>query len=89
MAALKRRAEFTEEAMPKSIDVISKVTTEMWEAEVPSFKHECELAAEREYQQQLVAWQAIQADAPTQTPEELAAYVKLVLIEDVAVLMIS
>ncbi|KAJ6549006.1 hypothetical protein B0H19DRAFT_1265778 [Mycena capillaripes] len=73
MEALKRRAEFTGETMPKNIDVISKVTSEMWEGEVPSFKHECELAAEREYQQQLVAWQATQPDAPTRTPEELAA----------------
>ncbi|KAJ7707884.1 hypothetical protein B0H16DRAFT_1481518 [Mycena metata] len=75
IAALKRRAELEGTAEPKSIDVISKVTREVWEEETPEFKRECELALEREYVESLKAWERSLADSPNKTPKEMSAYV--------------
>jgi hypothetical protein len=49
LAALKRRTENSGEGMPETIDVISKVTNDLWEDESPEFRHEVEVAFEREY----------------------------------------
>lgn len=75
IAALKRRAQLAGEPEPKPIDVISKVTKEVWEEETPEFRKECELAMEREYAESLKAWEQSLADSPTRTPEEISAYV--------------
>ncbi|KAF8130895.1 hypothetical protein K438DRAFT_1999254 [Mycena galopus ATCC 62051] len=72
--AMKRRAELAgEEFDGASIDFLTKMTAAVWEEETPQFKHECEVALEREYQQQLAAWEALLADSPKRTPEEMAA----------------
>ncbi|KAJ7025490.1 hypothetical protein C8F04DRAFT_1269103 [Mycena alexandri] len=71
--SLKRRAEFTEEAVPKSIVVQNQVTKEVWEEETPAFREDVRALWEREYQQALKGWKASLADSPTRTPEELAA----------------
>ncbi|KAJ7302606.1 hypothetical protein DFH08DRAFT_977732 [Mycena albidolilacea] len=55
-----------------TIDVISKVTAEMYNKESPAFRDEIELAAEREHQQAVKAWEVSLADSPTRTPEEMA-----------------
>ncbi|KAK7017234.1 hypothetical protein R3P38DRAFT_3201625 [Favolaschia claudopus] len=73
MAALARVAELTGEEPAKQIDVVSKVTAEMWNAESPAFRHECEVAAEVDYQQKVKAWKAALPDSATRTPEEMAA----------------
>ncbi|KAJ7816712.1 hypothetical protein B0H14DRAFT_3475166 [Mycena olivaceomarginata] len=59
--------------MPEYIDVIAKVTAEVWGEETPAFQHECQLAMEREHQEDLRGWEASLADSPTKTPEEIAA----------------
>jgi hypothetical protein len=79
MASLTRRAVSSGEAPPNRIDVIAKVTAECWDQETPQFREDCELAQEREYQQALKGWEASLADSPTRTPEEIAAYVFVVL----------
>jgi hypothetical protein len=58
---------------PKKIDVIAKVTAEMWESESATFKEECQAGLEREYQQTLKGWEVSLVDSPTRTPEEIAA----------------
>jgi hypothetical protein len=58
---------------PETIDVVSKVTSELWDDESPEFRHEVEVAFEREYQQNLRAWEASLADSPTRSPEDIAA----------------
>ncbi|KAJ7888647.1 hypothetical protein B0H14DRAFT_3714875 [Mycena olivaceomarginata] len=73
LESLKRRAERDGNGMPQTIDVISKVTAEMYNEESPVFREEIELAAEREYQQAVKAWEVSLADSPTRTPEEMAA----------------
>jgi hypothetical protein len=73
LESLKRRCDLSGEPMPLKIDVIAKVTSEVWETEQPAFQHECTLELEREYQQRLKAWEASLADSPTRTPEEMAA----------------
>ncbi|KAJ7876649.1 hypothetical protein B0H13DRAFT_1893562 [Mycena leptocephala] len=73
LESLKRRAERTGEKMPEHIDVVRKVTANIWEAETAAFQHECELANEREYQQMIKAWELSLADSPTRTAEEIAA----------------
>lgn len=73
LASLKRRAELTGGELPKTIDIVAKVTAEMWEDESPAFKRECEVALEKEYQQAMQAWEASLADSPTRTAEEIAA----------------
>jgi hypothetical protein len=73
LESLKRCADLDGGPMPKTIDVISKVTAEMYAGESPAFRDEIELAAEREYQQSVKAWEALLADSPTRTPEEMAA----------------
>ncbi|KAJ7712788.1 hypothetical protein B0H16DRAFT_1479102, partial [Mycena metata] len=73
IAVLNRRAELTGEEPPKKIDVISKVTKEVWEEETPEFQKECEVAMEREYAESLRAWEQSLADSPTRTPEEISA----------------
>ncbi|KAJ7806241.1 hypothetical protein B0H14DRAFT_2610579 [Mycena olivaceomarginata] len=73
LAALKRRSEAAGEPMPEYIDVIAKVTAEVWGEETPAFQHECQLAMEREHQEDLRGWEASLADSPTKTPEEIAA----------------
>ncbi|KAJ7048760.1 hypothetical protein C8F01DRAFT_1379496 [Mycena amicta] len=73
LESFKRRAELDGQEMPKPIDVISKMTAEAWLAEMAAFRDEVELAAEREYQQTVKAWEASLADSPTRTPEEMAA----------------
>ncbi|KAJ7058603.1 hypothetical protein C8F01DRAFT_1304260 [Mycena amicta] len=73
LESFKRRAELDGQEMPKPIDVISKMTAEAWLAETAAFRDEVELAAEREYQQTVKAWEASLADSPTRTPEEMAA----------------
>jgi hypothetical protein len=50
VAALKRRAELAgEEFKGPTIDFVTKVTADVWETETPQFKHECEVALDREY----------------------------------------
>ncbi|KAJ7701649.1 hypothetical protein B0H14DRAFT_3649892 [Mycena olivaceomarginata] len=73
LASLKRRSDLSGELMPRKIDVIAKVTSEMWEGETPAFQHECTVEWERDYQQRLKAWEASLTDSPTWTPEEMAA----------------
>jgi hypothetical protein len=73
LEALKRRCEVSGDEMPKTIDVISKVTIEVYEEESPGFKHECDLVYEREYQMLLKGWEASLSDSPIQTAEEIAA----------------
>jgi hypothetical protein len=73
LESLKRRAEREGTEMPQTIDVISKVTAEMYNEESPAFRDEIELAVEREHQQAVKAWEASLADSPTRTPEEMAA----------------
>jgi hypothetical protein len=68
-----RRAALAGENPPKKIDVIAKVTAEMWESESAAFKEECQAGLEREYQQTLKGWEASLAESPTRTPEEFAA----------------
>ncbi|KAJ7717952.1 hypothetical protein B0H16DRAFT_1740264 [Mycena metata] len=57
IAALKRRALLEGLPEPKVIDIISK---------------ECELALEREYTENVKAWEQSLADSPTRTPDEIA-----------------
>ncbi|KAJ7040783.1 hypothetical protein C8F04DRAFT_1309654 [Mycena alexandri] len=71
--ALKRRAELEGSPAPKVIDIISKVTKEVWEEETLEFQKECEVALEREYAESLEAWEQSMADSPTRTPDEIAA----------------
>ncbi|KAJ7870631.1 hypothetical protein B0H14DRAFT_3573811 [Mycena olivaceomarginata] len=77
IASLKRRAQLSGESeregerMP--IDLVAKVTAEVWAEETPAFQRECEVAMEREYQQTLKAWEASLADSPTRSAEEIAA----------------
>ncbi|KAJ7310819.1 hypothetical protein DFH08DRAFT_974219 [Mycena albidolilacea] len=73
LASLKRRTEHSGEKMPHIINIISKVTTKVWEEETPVFQHECEMVFECEHQQTLNAWEASLADSPTRTPDEIAA----------------
>ncbi|KAJ7702937.1 hypothetical protein B0H16DRAFT_1748003 [Mycena metata] len=73
IAALKRRALLEGLPEPKVIDIISKVTKEVWEEETPEFRKECELALEREYTENVKAWEQSLADSPTRTPDEIAA----------------
>jgi hypothetical protein len=75
MAALTRLAKNSGSPLPIKIDVIAKVTAEVWEEETPAFKKECEVAMEEEFQQATKAWEASQADSPTRTAEEIAACV--------------
>jgi hypothetical protein len=77
IASLKRRAQLSGESeregerMP--IDVVAKVTAEVWAEETPAFQRECEVAMEREYQQKLKACKASLANSPTRSAEEIAA----------------
>ncbi|KAJ6528204.1 hypothetical protein B0H19DRAFT_1274998 [Mycena capillaripes] len=73
LAALKKRAERTGEEPPESIEVVARVTAQVWEGESPGFKQECEMSMEREYQSLLKGWEASLSDSPTKTPEEIAA----------------
>ncbi|KAJ7363061.1 hypothetical protein DFH08DRAFT_951265 [Mycena albidolilacea] len=73
LAALKRRSEAAGKPMPEYIDVIAKVTAEVWGKETPAFQHECQLAMEWEHQEDLRGWEASLADSSTKTPEEIAA----------------
>ncbi|KAJ7028994.1 hypothetical protein C8F04DRAFT_1265389 [Mycena alexandri] len=57
IASLKRRAVHEGLPEPKVIDIISKVTKEVWEEETPEFRKECELALEREYTESMKAWE--------------------------------
>jgi hypothetical protein len=59
--------------MPKTINVIAKVTNEVYEAESLGFRHECDLVYEREYQMILKGWEALLSDSPTRSAEEIAA----------------
>jgi hypothetical protein len=61
------------EVIPEKIDIIAKVTGEMWDKETPVFRHEHQMDCKREYEQRLKAWEASLNDSLTQTPEELAA----------------
>lgn len=70
---LKRRAELTGEAPPKSIKVSNMVTVDCWDEETPSFRAEVKVACEAEYQKALKAWESSLADSPNKTPEELDA----------------
>ncbi|KAJ7832280.1 hypothetical protein B0H13DRAFT_2371029 [Mycena leptocephala] len=73
LAALQRRAENTGGAPPNKIEVIARVTAEVWEEETPAFRQECELALECEYQAALKAWEASLVDSPSRSAEEVAA----------------
>ncbi|KAJ7772153.1 hypothetical protein B0H14DRAFT_3164805 [Mycena olivaceomarginata] len=73
VVSLKKRAELAGEPVPQTIDVVAKVTAEVWDEESPEFQRECELAMEREYQATVRAWEASLADSPNQTAEEMAA----------------
>jgi hypothetical protein len=73
MESLGRRSALSGDPPPKKIDVVAKVTAELYEQETPEFQKDCELAMEREYQQALKGWEASLADSPTRTPEEIAA----------------
>jgi hypothetical protein len=73
LASVKRRIENSGEEKPETIDIVSKVTAELWEDESAEFRHEVEVAFEHEYQQNLRAWEVSLADSPTRSPEEIAA----------------
>ncbi|KAJ7029325.1 hypothetical protein C8F04DRAFT_1264987 [Mycena alexandri] len=73
IAAMKRRAKLEGQEEPKAIDVISKVTKEVWDEETPEFRRECELGLKREYAESLRAWEQSLVDSPTRTPDEIAA----------------
>jgi hypothetical protein len=62
----------SEEEIPQTINVVSKVTDELWEDESPEFRHEVEVAFKREYQQNVRTWEASLADSPMRTAEEIA-----------------
>ncbi|KAJ7018491.1 hypothetical protein C8F04DRAFT_1277636 [Mycena alexandri] len=72
-ASLKRRAEYTGEAVLKAIAVQNLVTREAWDEETPAMQREVKLLWEAEYQRALKGWEASLANAPTRTPVELAA----------------
>ncbi|KAJ7306866.1 hypothetical protein DFH08DRAFT_975891 [Mycena albidolilacea] len=75
--SLKRRARFAGETVAEAermpIDVVAKVTSEVWAEETPAFQRECEVAMEEEYQKVVKAWEMSLADSPTRTAEEIAA----------------
>ncbi|KAJ6447364.1 hypothetical protein C8R47DRAFT_1231465 [Mycena vitilis] len=73
LAQMKRVALRTGKPPPEAIDIISKVTAEVWEGETPSFKTECEAAFEREHQIAVRGWEASLADSPVRTAEEAAS----------------
>ncbi|KAJ7895290.1 hypothetical protein B0H14DRAFT_2558862 [Mycena olivaceomarginata] len=60
LALLKRRNKMAGDKMPETIDVVSK------------FRHEVEVVFEHEYQKKLRTWEALLADSPTRSPEEIA-----------------
>ncbi|KAJ7711945.1 hypothetical protein B0H14DRAFT_3524242 [Mycena olivaceomarginata] len=70
---VEKRLEKSPAEGESSIKLVAKVTSERWEQESPDFKHECETAMEREYQQALKGWEASLADSPTRTAEEITA----------------
>ncbi|KAJ7300513.1 hypothetical protein DFH08DRAFT_979605 [Mycena albidolilacea] len=61
------------EDMPRTIDVVAKITNECFEEESVAFQKEVRVAYEKEYQLSLKAWEVSLADSPTRTPEEIAA----------------
>jgi hypothetical protein len=71
--SLQRRSALAKEPLPKKIDVIAKVTAELWAQESSEFQEDCELAMDREHHQALKGWEASLADSPTRTPEEIAS----------------
>jgi hypothetical protein len=73
LEAMKRRHDVSGEVMAEKIDIIAKVTGEVWDKETPVFQHGCQMDCEREYEQRLKAWEVSLNDSPTRTPEELAA----------------
>ncbi|KAJ6530770.1 hypothetical protein B0H19DRAFT_1082481 [Mycena capillaripes] len=73
LVALRDRAKREGKPPQQKIDVVSKVTTRIWEGETAGLKKECEIVVEREYQEALKAWNALLADSPTRTAEEIAA----------------
>jgi hypothetical protein len=73
LASLKRQSGAAGEEMLQTIDVVSKVTNEVWEEETPEFRYEVEVAYEHECAERLKAWEASLTDSPTRTPEEIAA----------------
>ncbi|KAJ7864012.1 hypothetical protein B0H14DRAFT_3443818 [Mycena olivaceomarginata] len=72
LEALNRRSDVSGEPMPRKINDIAKVTSDVWEEETPAFQHECKVDWECEYEQRLKAWEVLLTDSPTQTPEEMA-----------------
>jgi hypothetical protein len=70
---LKRHTQNSGEVKPETIDVMSKVTNELWDDKSPEFRHKLEVAFEHEHQQNLCAWEASLADSPRRTPEEIVA----------------
>ncbi|KAJ7333207.1 hypothetical protein DFH08DRAFT_814325 [Mycena albidolilacea] len=72
LESLKRRCDLLAEPMLRKLNVIAKVTSEVWETEPLAFQHECMLELEQEYQQRLEAWEVLLTDSPTRTPEEIA-----------------
>ncbi|KAJ6556066.1 hypothetical protein B0H19DRAFT_1376963 [Mycena capillaripes] len=73
LEALKRRAEVNGKPAPEAIDIVAKVTAEVWEEESPEFRKECEIAMEREHKIAIKGWEESLADSPTRTPEEIAS----------------
>ncbi|KAJ7902359.1 hypothetical protein B0H13DRAFT_1882605 [Mycena leptocephala] len=70
LAGLKRRAEYTGEAVPAAITIQNEETKACWDEESPVFQEAMKRELERDYEITLKGWKESLADSPARTAEE-------------------